>query len=207
MERKYTILSILLVVLALGLVILPKKGDNKEIDPRNLLSAIAEKSRYLTVDQVTHRIIENDPTLLLIDLRDAGQFKKFALQGAINVHPDSLLSKSSIELFSQEGKDKVLYANADLIAEKAWLICSRYSLARMYIMKGGLNEWFNTIIKEQNASITASSSELDLISFRNAARLYFTGQGNKTGTTVTPKTSEKISITRKAPAASSGGGC
>jgi preprotein translocase subunit SecG len=29
MERKYTILSILLIVLALGLVILPKKDDKK----------------------------------------------------------------------------------------------------------------------------------------------------------------------------------
>lgn len=207
MERKYTILSVLLFVLALGLVILPKKEDKKEIDPRNMLSAIAEKSRYLTVDQVAHRIIENDPTLLLIDLRDAGQFKKIALPGAINIHPDSLLSKSSIELFRQGGKDKVLYANADLIAEKAWLICSRYSVDRMYIMKGGMNEWFNTIIKEQTAPATASSSELDLISFRNAARQYFTGESNITRVTVAPKTSEKITITRKAPAATSGGGC
>ena len=89
MEKKYTILSILLVVLALGLVILPKKNERKETDPRLLLSAIAEKSRYLSADQVTHRIIENDPSLLLIDLRPADQFKAFALPGAVNIQPDS----------------------------------------------------------------------------------------------------------------------
>ena len=206
MERKYTILSILLIVLALGLVILPGKNDRKETDPKILLSSIAEKSRYLSVDQVTHRIIENDPSLMLIDLRPADQFKAFALPGAVNIQPDSLLSKSNIELFQQPGKDKVLYTNADLISEKAWLLCTRYSLSRVYVMKGGMNEWFNTIIKEQTASSTASSSDLDLINFRNAARQYFTGSGIKT---VTPAISsgEPVKITRKAPAAATGGGC
>ena len=207
MERKYTMLAILLVVLALGLVVLPKNNDRKEIAPQNLLSSIAEKSRYLTADQVTHRIIENDPTLLLVDLRSPDQFKTFALPGAVNIQPDSLLSKSTLELFNQPGKDKVLFGNEDLTAEKAWIICSRYAVNRMYIMKGGLNEWFNTIIKEQTPSETASSTDLDLISFRNAARQFFTGKGSVSNTTVTTPSAEKIKIVRKVPSASAGGGC
>lgn len=212
MERKYTILSILLIVLALGLVLLPRKDEKKEMDSRILLSMIAEKSRYLTADQVSHRIIENDPTLLLIDLRPAEQFKKFALPGSVNLHPDSLLSKTTIELFSQPGKDKVLYSNSGLISEKAWLLCSRYAVNRVYVMQGGMNEWYNTIIKEQVPSATASTADLDLISFRNAAHQYFTGEGSAS---VAPavskpdiaKPAEKIQVVRKAPAAASGGGC
>jgi rhodanese-related sulfurtransferase len=206
MERKYKILAILLVVLAFGLVILPKSHDPREMDPKLLLSSVVDKSHYLSVDQVTHRIIENDPTLMLIDLRPADQFKALALPGSINIQPDSLMSNSNTELYRQPGKDKVLYANADLTAEKAWLICTRYSVNRIYVMKGGINEWFTTIIKEQTASPTASTTELDLISFRNAARQYFTGAGIQTKAPVTP-TNEKIQVTRKAPAAKSGGGC
>ena len=207
MEKKYTILSILLIVLALGLVILPKKDDKKEMDSKILLSMIAEKSRYLTADQVTHRIIENDPTLLLIDLRPADQYKKFALPGSVNLDPDSLLSKTTIELFRQPGKDKVLYSNAGLISEKAWQLCTRYAINRMYVMQGGMNEWNNTIIKEQAPSATASTADLDLINFRNAARQYFTGEGSVTSTPVSSRPVEKIQVVRKAPAASSGGGC
>lgn len=206
MSRKYTILSILMIVLALGLVILPKKNDHKEQDPKNLLTSITQKSRYLTVDMVTHRIIENDPTLLLIDIRPADLFKTFALPGAVNIQPDSLLSATALELMNQPGKDKVLYSNADLAAEKAWLICSRYSVNRMYIMKGGMNEWFNTIIKGQAVPATPSTTDLDLINFRNAARQYFTGEGNVTEVPVAAKPAEKVTITRKAPA-TSGGGC
>ncbi len=207
MEKKYTILSVILVILALGLVILPGKNERKEADPKILLGSIVEKSRYLSVDQITHRIIENDPTLLLIDLRPADQFKTFALPGAINIQPDSLLSKSIVDLFTQPGKDKVLYANADLISEQGWLMCTRYSLTRIYIMKGGLNEWYNTIIQTQVVKPTASSTDLDLVSFRNAARMYFTGAGNTPEARPTASTGEKIEVSRKAPAAKSGGGC
>ena len=206
MERKYKILAILLVVLAFGLVILPKSHDPREMDPKLLLSSVVDKSHYLSVAQVTHRIIENDPTLMLIDLRPADQFKAFSLPGSINIQPDSLMSNTNAELYRQPGKDKVFYANADLTAEKAWLICTRYSVNRIYVMKGGMNEWFNTIIKEQTASPTASTTELDLISFRNAARQYFTGASIQAKAPVATS-NEKIQVTRKAPAAKSGGGC
>lgn len=207
MERKYTILAVLMIVLALGLAVLPKKKELKETDPKVLLSAIAEKSRFLSVDLVTHRIIENDPTLLLIDLRPANEFKAFALPGSINIKPDSLLSASTRELLNQPGKDKILYANSDLTAEKAWLIGTRYSISRLYILKGGLNEWYNTIIKPSDISTSASSTDLDLLSFRNAARQYFTGAGQTTETSVATKVQEKVKVVRKAPEAKSGGGC
>jgi rhodanese-related sulfurtransferase len=207
MERKYTILAVLLIVLALGLVILPKKKDLKEADPKALLSAITEKSRYLSADQVTHRIIENDPTLMLIDLRPTNEFKAFALPGAINIQPDSLLSVATLELLNQPGKDKIFYSNSDLLAEKAWLLGTRFSISRLYIMKGGLNEWYNTIIKTGEISSTASSADLDLINFRNAARQYFTGAGQASEVSASVKTPEKVKIVRKAPEAKSGGGC
>jgi len=207
MQKKYTLLSILLIFIALGLVILPKKKDKMEMDSKIRLSSITEKSRYLTADQVTHRIIENDPALLLIDLRPAEEFRKFALPGSINLHPDSLLSKSTIELFMQAGKDKVLYADAELISEKVWLLFSQVTIKRMYIMKGGMKEWQNTILQEQIPSATASTTELDLISFRNAARQYFTGEGSAQVTPAASRPVEKIQVIRKAPAATSGGGC
>jgi rhodanese-related sulfurtransferase len=205
MERKYTILAVLMIVMALGLAVLPKRNEQKEINPKLLLSSVVEKSRYLSVDLVTHRIIENDPTLLLIDLRPADQFKLFALPGSVNISPDSLLSKSGLELLNQNAKDKVLYGNSDLISEKAWLIATRNSINRVYVMKGGLNEWYNTIIVEKPVNSAASSTELDLLSFRNAARQYFVGSGETSTTSEAPK--EKVQVIRKAPKASSGGGC
>ena len=207
MERKYTILATFLIVLALGLVILPKKNELKETNPKALLSAVVEKSRYLTVDQITHRIIENDPTLMLIDLRPSDQFKIFSLPGSLNILPDSLLTRAYMELFNQPGKDKVLYGNADLTAERAWLLCSRYALNRIYVMKGGMNEWFITFVKEKPLTGTLSTSDLDLISFRKAARQFLIGSGETGNASATTPTIEKVQVIRKAPKAAAGGGC
>ncbi|HEY3373430.1 MAG TPA: hypothetical protein VGK10_21480, partial [Prolixibacteraceae bacterium] len=81
-----------------------------------------------------------------------------------------------------------------------------YSISRLYILKGGLNEWYNTIIKPGLASATSSSADLDLLSFRTAARQYFTGAGQTTDP-ATVKAPEKVVVVRKAPQAKSGGGC
>ncbi len=205
MERKYTIFYTILIILALVLVILPK--DNKNLNFREGLNSTTDKSRYLSVDQVTHRIIENDPTLMLIDLRPADQFKKFSLPGSINMHPHSLLSKSSRELLSQQGKDKILLSGSEQISENAWERCVQTKVGRIYIMKGGMEEWSNTIMKEQPVSATASTADLDLVNFRNAAHQYFTGESTTPVARTPVQTTEKVTVTRKAPAASSGGGC
>ena len=207
MKRKYIVLAAILFIFAFGLVILPGKSDQKEITPEVLLASIAEKSRYLSVDQITHRIIEKDPALLLIDLRPGSQFKTFTLPGAINVSPDSLLTSTSLELLRQPGKDKVLFSNSDRISEIAWVVCSRLSMNRIYIMKGGMNEWFNTIIRGTSPNSTPSSSDLDLISFRNAARQIFAGTGVIDNRQISPVAKEKISVIKRDTKVNSGGGC
>jgi sulfur-carrier protein adenylyltransferase/sulfurtransferase len=207
MKRTTIILATILIILALGLALLPRKNGPAETGPGILLSSIVEKSRYLDVDQVTHRIIENDPTLLLVDLRPADQFRIFTLPGAINLSPDSLLTKNNIELFSQPGKDKVLFSNADLTAEKAWLLCTRFSLNRIYIMKGGMNELFNTIINQKEISGTPSSADLDLLNFRKAARQFFMGSAETGNNQKSSAVKRQVTLVRKAPGAKSGGGC
>jgi sulfur-carrier protein adenylyltransferase/sulfurtransferase len=207
MKQKYIVLASLLIIFAFCLVLLPGNKGPAETSPKELLSSISEKSRYLSVDQVTSRIIENDPALMLIDLRTADQFNTFTLPGAIRIDPDSLLTENSMGLLRQPGMDKVLFSNADITAEKAWLLCMRYSLNRIYIMKGGMNEWFNTIINQKEISATPSSSDLDLADFRKAARQFFIGAEGTVQKPESPGDKKKIIVTRKTPKTGSGGGC
>ena len=63
------------------------------------------------------------------------------------------------------------------------------------------------IIEMKPVPVAASSSDLDLQSFRNAARQYFTGAGQKTVVPASGQSGEKVTVTRKAPGEKSGGGC
>lgn len=211
MDRRYTILAILVIILAAGLLLIPDRSEKKEIGPEKLLSAINDPARFLSTDDITERIIGGDPTLQLIDVRPAKQFNTYALPNAVNIPLDSILSPSWRELLHQKGKDKVFYSNGDIEADAAWQICARNGISSIFVMKGGLNHWFNTIIKGSVPSNTASTNDLDLYSFRQSARQYFTGGGNTEGVKSAMKEDAgkrvKVNIEKKSSAKSSGGGC
>ena len=74
-------------------------------------------------------------------------------------------------------------------------------------MKGGMNEWFNTFVKEKLLTGTPSTSDLDLSSFRKAARQFLIGSGETGNASATTPAIEKVQVIRKAPKAAAGGGC
>ena len=193
-----------------GLLILPNRIGNKAISPEKLLVAIDDPARFLSTDKVTERIVAGDPSLQLIDVRTAEQFRKYALQGAVNVPLDSLLNPQWKEILQQAGKDKVFYSNADIEADQAWQICRRNSVDRIFVMKGGLNYWMETIMNSIEPPATAPSQAFNLFHFRQAARQFFTG-GSVKSESVTKlskdsKEPEKVNVVRKTPKAA-GGGC
>lgn len=209
MDRRYTILAILLIVAAFGLVILPGGKNSKELTPKELLLSINEQARFVSTDQVTERIIERDPSLQLIDVRPANEFAVYALPGAINIPLDSIASPGSRELLSSGSRDKVFYSNGDIESDLVWQICARNKYQRVFVMKGGLNYWYETIVKGVEPSTTASSDALELYKFRVAARQFFLGsktedqnldQKNAVSKTKTIKLEKK-------PQAGTGGGC
>jgi len=211
MDRRYTLLAILVVLLAAGLLIIPNKGEKKEIKPDKLLLAINDQARFLSTDAITERIIGGDPTLQLIDVRPAKQFNTYALPNAVNIPLDSILSPSWTELLHQPGKDKVFYSNGDIESDAAWQVCTRNGIPGVFVMKGGLNHWYNTIIKGAEPLNTASGTDLDLYSFRQSARQYFTGSGDQetaqSGNDASTQKPAKVSVERKPAKKSSGGGC
>jgi len=208
MDRRYTILAILVVVAAFGLLILPERSGSNEAAPAKMLVAVNDQARFLSTDLVTERIIEADPTLQLIDVRPASEFRVFALPGAVNIPLDSLLNPQWNDMITEKAKDKVFYSNGSIESDIAWQICTRMQVPRVFVMKGGLNLWFETIIRGIEPSPTASSNELDLYSFRLAARQYFIGADEKKEEPVKaapPK--EKVKVIKQEPAPASGGGC
>jgi sulfur-carrier protein adenylyltransferase/sulfurtransferase len=218
MDRRYSILAIVLIVAAAGLLIVPDRGENKEMKPEKLLAALNDQARFLSTDDITERIIGGDPILQLIDVRPAEQFSKFALPGAINIPTDSILNTSFQDVLHKAGKDNVFYSNGDVEADAAWQLCSRAGIRKVFVMKGGLNQWYNTIIKGAKPSNTASSGDLDTYNFRQAAKLYFTGGSpavekrtyiNEDVPNINEEVPKpvKVNVVKKTPGKSSGGGC
>lgn len=206
MNKRYLLLAGIIIALGVGILFMPAKDTVKQTQPELLLAAIDDPSRFLTTDDITDRLVKKDPALLLIDVRPESQFKAFSIPGAINIPADSLLSGSSLETMNQKEMDKVFFSNADVTSDQVWIICKRMGFQRIYVLQGGVNKWFSTIVKAEEPAESAPTEALELYQFRMAARQHFFGSPE---ITAAPKvvSKKKVTVVKKASEAASGGGC
>lgn len=175
MSKTYIILAVVLLALAAGLFLLPVSSRSKEITPEILYKEINDPARFLSVDQIAERIINEDPSILLIDVRPSEQFNLFTLPGALSIPLSEIAQPKWEEYLNQKDMDVIFFSNSDISADRAWIICARKSYKNLYVLEGGLNQWFSCIIQPSAPPETAPSEEFDLYSFRLAAGQYFKG--------------------------------
>jgi len=206
MSKRYLILALLAVAIGVGILFMPENRRDKEISPELLLNAIDDPSRFLSTDLITDRLVKKDPALILIDVRPTAQFSAFAIPGAINIPLDSLLTTSALRLLNNKDYDKVFYSNSDVMADQAWIIAKRSGFKTIFVMKGGVNKWFNDIVKGEEPAATEPTEKIALAQFRKAACQHFFGTAEvKAKVIETPK--KTVLVQPKQTAAPSGGGC
>lgn len=168
--RNITILSIIIISALFG-------GCRSEEGPtpEALLAELSEQRRFASADQLADWIIQQDPSLMLVDVRPHEEYDAFSLPGAINVPVASLLSPDERAQLNCDKYFIVFYANGTVLSEKAWMLLRRTGCTNALVLKGGLNEWTATITNPQEPPATAGAEEWDLYNFRKAASLYFAG--------------------------------
>lgn len=173
LSLRYKILAAVLIVLAGGLVLLPKYEKHEGISPEELLSNAISPERYITTDELADRIIQQDPSLLLIDVRDENTYKKYSLPNAVNIPLKKILEEDSESYLNQDEFDVILFSNDNFHSDQAWLLCNRIDYKNLYVLKGGINKWFNTIINPKKPTENMASNAFELYSLRKAASMYF----------------------------------
>jgi len=209
-RKRYIFLGLAMVAAAFGLVFMKGLPDATRLRADQLLLKSMKKGHFINSDDLADKIISGDPSLLLVDLRDSVQYAKYSLPNSLNVPYGKILDKDYIGYFDQDQFKVVLYSNDHLIAEQAWLILSSKNFSDLYVLKGGLNEFFNTIIRPQEPVATAPESEFNKYNTRKAAGYYFgvpmprsvkNGQGGngitETGGLLASKKRKAITIRKK----------
>lgn len=203
MNRNYIYLTLLMLILAFGTLVIKKTTEPKQIEPQQLLYELIQPTRYVSTDQVAKMIIQNDPSLELIDVRSSKEFDTFSLPKAINVPLDSLVSKNSLLNFGIPGTKVVFISNDDIAADQAWILTKRLGFKSTYVMKGGLNEWIETIIDPKEPVETDPYLVFETYAFRKGAQLYFTGAKTENA----EPTKVKVEVQRKKKSGGASGGC
>jgi len=175
MNKAYYTLAVFLLLLGIGLLFLPEREHPDEASPRELLSDLRNPSRFISTDQVAKMIIDQDPTLLLVDVRDMYDYLDYSLPGAHGIPLEEILMYNWIDSLAYDQSKIVLFSNGDILADKAWILLKREGHKNIHVMKGGLNCWFETIIQPNPPAETADDEEIDRYQFRKGASIFFTG--------------------------------
>jgi rhodanese-related sulfurtransferase len=139
-------------IILMGLIIAAVPQDTTtpyRLTADELLAEVNSRSQFISPEAVADLIVNKDPSLQLIDVRNADEYEKFHLEGAINIPISDLLSEENADILNQDIRMNVLYSNSTLNANQAWMITRQLGYNNNYVLEGGLNYWFDVIMNPQ----------------------------------------------------------
>jgi rhodanese-related sulfurtransferase len=173
MKTRQIITSILLLLGAL-LALLPLSGKySLHAKPGNVLVSVLDEKNTFTADQVARFVVTEDSTLQLIDLRSAKEFAECNIPGSVNIPYADFLKKDPGPYLEDPGMRHIFYSNDDLHASYAQTLAVGLGYKNCFIMKGGLNAWYETIMNSEFTGDKISARENALFETRLRARNLF----------------------------------
>jgi rhodanese-related sulfurtransferase len=180
MKFKYIIMnsrqnfSVGLISVGIILALLPLSGSRSfTVKPKNLLTNILDNSSYFTVDQVARFVVSEDSSVQIIDVRTPEEFKAENIPGSINLPYSKLLDTDPATLLNNGKSKNIFYSNGDYDANYALTITRGLNLKNTFVMKGGLNEWFNTVMNTTFTGDRITARENALFETRSKAKKLF----------------------------------
>ncbi len=204
---RYKILAAILLLMAGGLLLLPKFNENEGINPELFVKNALSTERYISTDQLADRLINEDPVVLLIDTRPEEEYTAYTLPDAVNVPLKEFFNENLNAYLDQDVYDVILFSNDNFYANEAWMLGNRLGYTNLYVLKGGLNEWFSTIIDPVYPDETMPREAFELYSFRKAAGMYFGVGVTQDIAQEVPKQKKKVVTVPKKKKRAPEGGC
>jgi len=168
-------ITVLLVGLGILLAFMPNPSTKKfKLKPDELLAKSATGELYFSVDEVARFVNNEDSTIQLVDLRSEEEFRKCNIPGSVNIPFDDLLNPDFSGYLTQKNVRIVFYGNGDQLANMAWTIATGLGTKNSFVMKGGLNEWYKTVMLTRFEGEKITPRENALFENRYKARTIFT---------------------------------
>ena len=166
--------SVLLVGMGILLAFMPNPSSRTfKLKPDELLAKSVSDEIYFSVDEIARFVNNEDSTIQLIDLRSEEEFRKFNIPGAVNIPFEELLNQNYAGYLNQKNVRTIFYGNSEQLANMAWTISTGLGYDNSFVMKGGLNEWYKTVMLTQFEGEKITPRENALFENRYKARDIF----------------------------------
>ena len=187
------------VLLGFGLIIafVPENTTKPfRLTASEMLNEVQYGTELIHPDELADWLINNDPSIQLIDIRSADEFDNFHLDGAINIPLNQILDDEWVDFLDQDIKMNILYSNGTTRAHEAWMISRQLGYENNTVLMGGLNYWTETILNPNKPKSTSPDDEIAKYEFRKGASQYYGGAPDKSSPNTENK-SKKPTIKRR----------
>jgi len=199
-----------IIALTLGFILAFSPVNNKSVSETDftvLAESINNRSDHITAEQLGQLIIDKDPGIQIIDIRDQSDYLKFHIETAINIPLQTLFSKENLEFIDPE-KLVVLYSNGGTHAAQAWVVFQQIGYSNTTVLLGGLNYWVDVYSNPTPPEGVYADSEIFNYQFQVSAGNYLMGNTKAAGKTQEKPEPVKIQIPkRKKKAKAADEGC
>lgn len=202
-------LKLAMAIIPLGIIIaaVPENTTRPyKLNAEQMLEEVKEGMQFISPDEIAHMLIQKDPSLQLIDVRDKDSFDKFHLPGAINIPLADILSTENEDYLNQDVKMNVFYSNGSTSANEAWMITRQLGYINNYVLQGGLNYYAETIMNPVKPKTTSPDDEFARYDFRKGASAAL-GGGNLNAVTESAPSAPKPVIQKRKKKKRVAGGC
>jgi hypothetical protein len=135
-------LAALAFLLGLGaLFISPARGGAVSIRPDELARIVQTEIDHVTTDDLADWIMQGRADYRLIDLRDEKAYAEYHIPGAEHF-PITRLADASLA----RNERIVLYSDGGIHSAQAWFLLRARGYQGVYILRGGLDEWRDTVL-------------------------------------------------------------
>jgi rhodanese-related sulfurtransferase len=169
--RLHRLATVAALVLGVALFFLP---DRKA----HLLAQVAGASyqqshpvRYMTADELTFRLLDRDPSLVILDIRTDEAHKQLTLPTAVSLPLAGLFGKEWAPLLGRRHTTRVFVDDDGSQAPAAALLAERLGYADARVLQGGIATLRSTILDFNPAHPAIDVAEADAYRFRAEARV------------------------------------
>ncbi len=167
--RLYAGLTGIAFIIGFSAFFLPdvKEAYLKEVENKSYVDSY--EINTMTSDELAFRIMDNDKSIKIIDVRPVNDFKKFNLPNSLSFSFNELFNRDAEKLLTVKHMKYIFVADDELTSKKAAIIADKLGYVNVVFLKGGLNEFKKEILKFTVPSEIKTRREADTFRFREKA--------------------------------------
>jgi rhodanese-related sulfurtransferase len=145
----YAGLTGIALILGLSAFFMPDIREAYMEEVNNVSYVNSYEMKFMTPDELAFRIMDEDKSIQIIDLRSTEEFKKFNLPGSYSYSIKELFDKDAERFLKVKKKRNIFIADDELTSKQGAIIADKLGYVNPVFLKGGLNEFKKEILEFQ----------------------------------------------------------